>query len=126
MNDLDISLTLIVEEAQGDFDHADDRIEARRTAIAKIKQAYNDAGFVWQNKDYASITCGQCLVTVTGPTIHDVEVVYRGHEKEAHGYMTAQEWIERLSQFMDNDDTLPSEMRHKITEEAKRAAGLTS
>ena len=40
--------------------------------------------------------CGRCYVKISGPTQEVVNTAFRGHEKEAHGYMTGQEWYERF------------------------------
>src|SRR3989442_2504378 len=38
------------------------------------------------------IVCSRCMVKISGPTSEAVNTAFRGHEKEAHGYMTGQEW----------------------------------
>ncbi len=74
--------------------------------------------------------CGRCLVKISGPTSEAVNIAFRGHEKEAHGYMTGQEFYDRFSKGLNNYDTelapLAPEQMLCILECAKIAAGLES
>lgn len=46
------------------------------------------------NRDF-DITCATCMVTISGNNRDAVMVAYRGHEKEAHGFMTGREYYDR-------------------------------
>lgn len=74
------------------------------------------------------IVCSRCMVKISGPTQEVVNTAFSGHEKEAHGYMTGQEFFDRFSKGLNNYDTeldlLTPEQTLCILECAKKAARL--
>ena len=71
------------------------------------------------------IVCRVCGVKFEGDDRTAVDTAFRGHEKEAHSYMTGQEFYERFEKeyYTPDSGRSPDLERHAI-EAAKRAAGL--
>jgi hypothetical protein len=65
------------------------------------------------------ITCARCFITITGKSAEAVNIAFRGHEKEAHGYMTGQEFYNRFREELRIDTDFKG-----AVEAARKAAGL--